>query len=63
MGDEVKVPGREMSRVSILSAFFGKKEGQTSADFLKEIQALNEDERAELSALAARELGVVVKAA
>lgn len=51
---------RKLKPVAILKEFFGLLPGQTNMDFLQEIKALSTEERAELAALAAKELGVEV---
>lgn len=48
-----------MKAVSILSKFFGRKEGQTLAEFAAEIKQLSKAEKDELCILAAEGLEVV----
>ena len=47
--------------VAILKNFFGFLPGQSLTDFAKELRALSPEEKAELVALAAIELGVEVE--
>lgn len=47
-----------MKQVSIFSKFFGRKPGQSLADFSKELKQLSPAEKDELATLAAVELGV-----
>ncbi len=52
-----------MTPIQILRQFFGLKAGQTTGEFFAEVKQLSPEERNELVALAAKELGVEVKAA
>ncbi len=45
---------------AILLKFFGKLDGQTTADFAKELRDLSVQERNELAEMAAKEMGVEV---
>ena len=52
----------EKSEMAILREFFGYRPGETLKEFSAELKQLTPDERAELAALAAAELGVTVAA-
>lgn len=54
---------KSMTRMAILAAFFPKKPGQTTQEFLREMQALSDEEKSELANLAAIEMKVLLKAA
>ena len=49
-----------MKRVVAIKAYFGLLPGQTLSQFAAELKALSEDEKDELAAGAARELGVTI---
>ena len=44
----------------ILKTYFGTKQGETTADFIKKLRALSTEEKEELAILAAKELGFEV---
>jgi hypothetical protein len=52
--------GNGVSEAAALSAYFGVRPGDTMAEFLKEVQALEPGAKTELATLAAAELGYVV---
>lgn len=52
---------QELTRVQVLKQFFQLK-GQTIVQFAQELKALSEEEKAELSEMAAKEMGVTIKA-
>ena len=49
-----------MSPIIVLKTYFGIKEGQTLTDFMAEVKKLTPEQKDELVALAAKELGVTV---
>lgn len=51
------MPGK-MKPIIVLKTFFGYKPGQQLKDFAEELRKLSPEEKSELVALAAKELGV-----
>ena len=52
--------GTPVSEVKTLMQYFGRKDGQTLAEFNDEVKKLTPENKSELAALAAVELGYVV---
>lgn len=53
---------REMTRAQVLKEFFFRSGIDTTQSFLKEFQSLTPADREEMAELAAKSMGVVVKA-
>lgn len=53
---------REMTRAQVLKEFFFRPGIDTTQSFLKEFQSLTPADREEMAELAAKSMGVVVKA-
>lgn len=49
-------PRRKLGILKVLCLYFGKKDGQTVAEFTEEMKALSLDERLKLAQDAAREM-------
>ena len=47
----------KVTPVTALRKFFGKKDGQTTTDFLQEMKALSANERIDLAKLVVKETG------
>ena len=47
-----------VSKIKVIKDFFGMRDGDHASDFMKEIKALNAEERLELAQGAAKNLGL-----